>query len=183
MNIPKKSLSLLVGAVLALSLTGCISLDEPTLGDTPASSEPVDAPASESPEANEGVGKFGQVVSWDGAEAAVDVVIGKPKAYEMSMSGAGDANLPAVSMEIKLTNTGDKPFDPSLVYMTASSAEQEASEIIDTANGIEGAPMTPVLPGKSVKWTVAYNVADAGDVLVQLSPDFSLEPVLFSTGG
>lgn len=179
MNIPKKSLSVLIGAALAVSLTGCISLDEPTLGDTPASSEPVEAPASESPEAPDGVGTFGQVVSWD----AVDVVISEPKPYEMSATGAGDASLPAISLDIKLTNTGDEPFDPSLVYITASSAEQEASAIFDTENGIEGAPMTPVLPGKSVNWTVAYNVADAGDVLVQLTPDMMLEPVLFSTGG
>lgn len=178
MNNPKKSLSVLFGTALALSLSGCIPLDQPTLGGPTVSSEQVEAPASEEPD--ESVGTFGQVVHWDD----VDIVVSKPKAYKVSDTGAGGETFEhSVSMVVKVTNTGNEPFDPSMMYMTASSAEQEAAEIFDTENNIGGAPMTPVLPGKSVKWSVAWNVADPADVLVQVTPDMMAnDAVLFSTG-
>lgn len=176
MNIHKKSLSVLTGAALALSLTGCISLDEPTLSDAPPSAEETEAPESESPE---GVGTFGQVVSWEG----VDLTVTKPKAYEPSDTAASQGPH-TVSMDVKLTNTGDELLDPTLVYVSASSGGEEASAVFDVANGVDAPPTTDIKPGKSVKWTVAFDVVDPKDMTVEVTPpDFMMEPVLFSTGG
>lgn len=174
MNRPKKKyLYTLAGTTMALGLAGCVPLGEPTLGDTPTESA-----ATEESQVPEGIGEFGQVVHWDG----VDMVISKPKPYEPGQYAAGADEFPdTVILDVKLTNTGDEPFDPALVFLTASSAEQEASQVFDMDS--DQTPMTSVKPGKSVKWSVVYNVADADDILVEVSPDFALEPVLFSTGG
>jgi hypothetical protein len=176
MNLRKKYLYTLAGTGMALGLSGCVPLGEPTLGDTPAT----ESAATEESQVPDGIGEFGQVVSWDG----VDMVISKPKTFEPSQYAAGADEFPdTVILNVKLTNTGDDPFDPTLVYLTASSAEQEASMVFDAEQKIEAPPTTSVLPGKSVKWSVVLNVADADDLLVEVSPDFALEPVLFSTGG
>lgn len=178
MNIPKKTLSTLTGVGLVLAMSAC-TLDSPEINDAPPASE-TSAPVEETSEkVPDGVGSFGQVVSWDG----VDVTVGKPKPFEPSATAAGADQFPdTLAFDIKLTNTGDEPFDPNLAYVTASSAEQEASSVFDSEKGVNGPPQTPVMPGKSAKWTVVFNVADASDVVLQLTPDMLMEPVLFSTG-
>lgn len=176
MNI-KKILPALVSMTLVVGLSAC-AFDEPTISDAPPST---DAPVSEPAAAPEGIGTFGQVVSWDG----VDLTVAKPKAFEPSGSAGGAEKFEhTVSVDVKLTNTGDEPLDPTLVYVSASSGEQEASPVFDVEKGIDVPPTTDIRPGKSVKWTVAFNVADPKDILVEVTPpDFSMEPVLFSTGG
>jgi hypothetical protein len=179
----KKYLYSVVGAALVLGMSAC-SFDEPEINDPalPTASEtaaPEEEP-SESPEAEEGVGEFGQVVSWEG----VDLTVSKPEKYEPSQSAAGAETYPdSVVFEIKLTNTGSQPFDPSMIYMTASSGGEEASEIFDTEKRVDGAPMTSIRGGKSTTWKAAFNVADPSDILLEVTPDFSMEPVMFATAG
>lgn len=175
MNIPKKTLSTLAGVGLVLAMSAC-TLDEPTISDAPPSAETTEAAEEEVPD---GVGSFGQVVSWDG----IDVTVGKPKPFKPSQYANGADQFPdTLAFDIKLTNTGDEPFKAGLVYVTASSAEQEASMVFDHEQGIETPPQTPILPGKSTTWTAVFNVADADDVVLQIAPDPLMEPVLFSTG-
>lgn len=175
MNI-KKILPALVSMSLVMGLSAC-AFDSPTITDAPASTDTT----SESPSTPQGVGKFGQVVKWDG----VDLTVSKPKAFEPSNSAGGAEKFQhTVSLDVKLTNTGDEPLDPTLVYVSASSAEEEASAVFDVEKGIDAPPTTNILPGKSVTWAVAFNVADPKDLVVEVTPpDFSMEPVLFSTGG
>lgn len=175
MNPLKKTLTVSAGIALAVSLTGCIPMDEPTLSDGPSTTE-----ESTTPE-DDGIGTFGQVASWDGA----DLVVSKPKKYTPSDSAGSMNEFPdTISMDVKLTNTGDEPLDPALVFITVSSAEEEGSPVMDIANNIDLGPTTKIKPGKSVKWTVVFNVADAKDLLVEVSPPNMLdESVLFSTEG
>lgn len=177
MNI-KKILPALASMTLVMGLSAC-AFDSPTITDAPA--DTTSDTTSESPSAPQGVGKFGQVVKWDG----VDLTVSKPKAFEPSNSAGGaDQFEHTVSLDVKLSNTGDEPLDPTLVYVSASSAEQEASAVFDVEKGIETPPTTDVMPGKSVTWTVVFNVADPKDLVVEVTPpDFSMEPVLFSSGG
>lgn len=171
---PRRTITALAATGLALSLTACGPLDEPTLGDT--STANVEESTAE--DTNDGVGEFGQAVSWDD----VDIVVSPPKPFEPSQYAAGAEEFPdTVSMQIKLTNTGDEPFNPILVTVTASSGEAEASPVFDAEKGIDTPPTTAVRPGKSVKWSVVFNVADADDVLVQVTPDPGTTPVLLST--
>ena len=175
MNI-KKILPALASMTLVVGLSAC-AFDSPTITDAPPSTDIT----FESPSAPEGVGKFGQVVKWDG----VDLTVSKPKAFEPSDTAGGTEKFEHnVSMDVKLTNTGEEPLDPTLVSVSASSAEEEAGAVFDVEKKIESGPTTNILPGKSVTWTVAFNVADPKDLVVEVSPpDFMMEPVLFSTGG
>jgi len=172
MNI-KKILPALTSLSLVMGLSACV-MDTPTISDGPSNEETTTTPETQ------GVGKFGQVFSWETA----DLTVSKPKPYEPTNMAAGADDFPdTVSVDVKLTNTGDELLDPTLVMVTASSGEHEASQVFD-ANSDTG-PTTSIKPGKSVNWTVIFNVASAKDVTVEVSPPepFTMEPALFSTGG
>ena len=188
MNLKTTTFSFFTALALAAGLTAC-SFEEPTIAEAPVADQPAGdsveqpAPAPEpepTPEELEGVGAFGEIASWDG----VDVTITAPKPFEPSEWAAGAETYPnSVAVDITLTNTGNAPLDPSMSYLTASSGGAEASEIFDTDNGADGSPMTSILPGKSVTWTAALNVSDPADVVIEFTPDFDFESVLFVTGG
>lgn len=179
MRNPRPALTLLVAPALVLGLAACGPLDEPTLTDTTQSAEAeVKADNAAAEPKDDGVGEFGQKISWDG----VDMVVSEPKPFEPSQTaaGVGEHN---VSFDVKLTNTGTEPYDPVLVTITASSAETEAEQIFDMESGLEMGPTTQVRPGKSVNWTVAFSVADPADVQIDVTPDFTMQSVLLSTDG
>lgn len=181
-KIAKTTLTLTLAAAMALGMSAC-SFEEPTISEAPAveQTEPTDEPApapEPEPEEMTGVGTFGEVASWDG----VDVTISEPEPFEPSEWAAGAEMYPnSISVEVTLTNTGNRPLDPSMSYITASSGGAEASEIYD--DNVGGSPMTSILAGKSVTYTVAFNVSDPADVVVEFTPDFEYESVLFTTGG
>jgi hypothetical protein len=69
-----------------------------------------------------------------------------------------------------------------MVYLTASSAGTEADQVFDTQGGLDGGPMTAVLPGQSVTFPAGFGVNDPADLLVQVAPGaFEYDDALFST--
>jgi hypothetical protein len=64
--------------------------------------------------------------------------------------------------------------------VTASSGEEEAEEIFDTDNGLEGSPMTSVRDGKNIKFDIGFRVTDPKDVTLEVSPGFDYDSAIWS---
>lgn len=147
--------------------------DEPLTDETPAE----DDLAAEVPS---GAAPFGETVVY---EDGLEVSISAPEPFTPSEAAAGGENHPShVRFDVTVTNGTDAPYEPVLIYLSASSAGAEGDQIFDFANGLEGGPTTTVLPGESVTFPAAFGVNDPADVLVQLAPGmFDYDDALFST--
>jgi hypothetical protein len=161
---------------------------EEDLGDTSAVL-PEDEPApTEQPPAEEdlatevpsGTAPFGETIVY---EDGLEVSVAAPAAFAPSEWSAGGEGYPAhVRFDVTITNGTDAPFDPSMVFLTASSAGTEADQVFDSEGGLDGGPMTTVLPGQSVTFAAGFGVTDPADLLVQVAPGpFEYDDALFST--
>jgi hypothetical protein len=117
-------------------------------------------------------GSFGQNIKWpDG----VNVTVSAPKPYRPS-SSAAVTGAPArlVSVTVTLTNGSDKNIRASGTILNATANGERADQIYDSAKGVGGSPDSTILPGKSVKYTVALGLPskDAVDLQVELQPSF-----------
>jgi hypothetical protein len=163
---------------LASELEGSsIVAEEDVTAEEPAAEQ---SAAAEEPEAVESLtAGFGETVAY---EDGLELVVGAPADFKPSewAAGAEDASN-FVRFDVTITNGTDEPFDPSGVFLTASSGGSEGSQIFDSESGLDGGPMTSVLPGQSVTFPVAFGVADPSDLLVQVAPGpWDYEDALFS---
>src|SRR5690349_22781078 len=168
--------SLALAAGIALGATACAGYsDVPPESVTQAPDEETYEPAPEPEPVEEepavpDVLSFGDVAQWDGVEMGLS----KPKPFQPSEWSAGAEEFDeSVVFEVTLTNTGTGQYDPSMAYLSATSGGVMASEIFD--NGVGDVPTTPVLPGKSVTWKVALNVADPAGLVVEVSPGLEFQ--------
>jgi hypothetical protein len=114
----------------------------------------------------------------------ITLTITAPEAFTPSEYAYTGTEWPEyIRFDITLTNGTGAPFDPSGIYGTLASGGGEAEAVFDTDNGLEGSPVTAVLPGKSVTWSEGYGVADPADLTFQIAPSFEHEAALFVLGG
>ncbi|SDB80286.1 hypothetical protein GA0111570_10272 [Raineyella antarctica] len=187
--------SLLVTLTTVAALTGCTTQaatpvesapagdNRPTatatqVADAGLSTSTSEAPATQKPAAD-GTSEFGKAYTW---EDGLSVTVSAPKAYTPSSSAFGPvAGQKAVSFQITIVNGTSAPFDPVMASITAQSGNTEASQIFDSAKAMEGSPSTKILAGRETTYKVAFSVADASDIVVEFSPDFTHESVLFAS--
>lgn len=185
----KRLVSLMAVAVLALSLTSCSS-ESPTV-TKPSGSAAEEAPGGEESGADDDAADddaastsepvFGDTVTYDDGMA---VTVSKPKKFTPSEYAAGaDGDGTPMKFTITVKNGTDKAFDPTLVYVTASSGGEESESIFDTDAKLGTSPQTSVKPGKSVKWAVGFMVADPKDITLEvaLNDDFSRDSAVFTS--
>lgn len=178
--------SLLAAATAVAALSGCTTsatpVDSAPAGDNrPTTSDSViaDTQPSTSAPAGNGTSSFDKSYTWaDG----LSVTIGAPEAYTPSSSAAGTvAGQEAVTLQITIVNGTDQPFDPVLTMVSAQSGNTEASTIYDSAQHLGGSPSTKILTGRESTYKVAFSVADPNDLVVEFTPDFTHESVLFAS--
>lgn len=171
--------------VAALLLVGCSTpaapaTDVPAGSNRPATtaSEPM-PDASEEPTVDTGVVAFGSAYTWaDG----VSLLIGKPAPYKPTEWASGaEKGSKAVVMTVTLVNKSGAPFDPSMASFSAQSSNEEAQQIFDSSNKVSGAPETKILDGREVKFKIAFSVADVKDIVVEASPSWEHESVMFQS--
>ena len=116
--------------------------EEPVAADTP----------SESPTMS-GAEKFGATATWpDGVSLSVSA----PKPFKPSESAAGvESAKKFVVVEVTLKNGSKAPVESSMASLRATSGDQEAESVFDSAKGIEMSS-SRVLPGKSLKWRQVF---------------------------
>lgn len=134
--------------------------------------------ATEDTAADSGVYKLGETAKFDG------LTIGVSAASPFTPSDTayiGDGATPNnVKMTVTITNTGSKPYDPVLTSTSVSSGGQEATSIADSESNVGLPPTTKVLPGKSVSYDVAFNVADPNDLQLDVTGGFDYATVTFT---
>ena len=154
---------------------------EPAEAESTASESGSDAGESAEPaedsDGDDNIAPFGETLKrGDGLE----VTVTPPESFEPGRYSAGGEKSPEhVRLEITLKNGTDEPFDPSMLYATVTSGGAEGEEVFD--DGLEGAPMTTVLPGKSVTYPVGFGVKDSSDVLMEIELDWVGETAIFGT--
>ena len=112
--------------------------------------------------------KLGQTAKFpDGIEVGVSA----PTEFTPSETASGGTLAHNIVWTVTVTNNSDKPFDPSLIYVTVSSGGQEGQGVFDTEAGLNGAATTTILPGKSTSWKDGWNVADPSDLTVEVNPN------------
>jgi predicted small secreted protein len=168
---------------LALTVTGCATesgtgtTEQPAAGsnaeatDDGTSDEAADEPTqSENP-------KFGDTYTW---EDGLQVTISKPKPFEPSEFAAAEKAAAYVAFNVTIVNGTDANYDPTLFSTTMQSGNEEAAEVFDTENGFEGSPLTAVLPGRESKFKIGYGVSKPDDLVMDVSPGFEYESVIFT---
>jgi hypothetical protein len=160
-----------LGFTIVMGLSGCTPSPATGTSDAPAptmSDVQSAAPAAEAATETKSTYKFGETATFDGLSLGISA----PAAFtpsEYAMSGTQPNN---VKFTITLTNTGTEPYDPTLTYITASSASQEAEGVYDTEANLGGAPSTTILPGASTSYEVGFNVADPAQIVMDVSSGF-----------
>jgi hypothetical protein len=141
--------------------------DEETTSEEPA--PPDDAPA---------FGVFGDTIGYDDG---ISVTVDPPSEFSPSETAAFDEAPTYVRFSITVVNDGDQALDLTLFSNTAQSGQSESSQVFDSAQGLEGSPYTSLLPGRSVSWDVGFGVEDPNDIVMQLSPTWDHEEVVFAS--
>jgi len=151
--------------------------EAPPLGTGAPAPEPVDTPEPEQPL----YGKFGGVgFTFDDG---VIITVGAVETFEPAEYAFVTGQFETyILFDVTVTNGADVPFDPSGIYATLASGGTEGEAVYDSDAGLEGQPMTTVLPGKSVTWTEGWGVADPADLTFQIAPGFEYEEALFVGG-
>jgi hypothetical protein len=115
-------------------------------------------------------------------EDGVSITVGPPEEFSPSSSAAYDAAPTYVRFTVTLANDGSGSFDASSTYASVQSGSHEASEVYDSARGLEGPPYTSLLPGRTVSWDIGFGVDDPQDIVLEISPSWGHEPAVFVTG-
>lgn len=184
-----KHRALALAATAAISLAGCgitaqPAATAPTGDNRPATSAPAEAgpedgaPAPTSPQGT-GVQAFGSTYVYDDGLA---VTISSPQPYEPSEYAAGtDGFTHFIVVDVTVVNQTGAPWDPALFYSTLQSANQEASEVFDSPT-LSGPPSTTLLDGREAVFQIGFGVADPADLVLEVTPDFSHEPLIYQQG-
>ena len=140
-----------------------------------ASDTETTAPAAS---ADDGTQTFGKGYQW---EDGLQVVVSRPTPFKPSASAAhakGDTYF--VMFTVTIVNGTDKPYDPTLFSTTGSSGDEEAEEVFDTDNGLNGSPDTKILKGKSKKFKIGYGAKKGADFVLEVTPGFEYDSALFT---
>ena len=178
------SASTLALALAAFTLTSCSAPATGTSGEpAPSMSEVKEtaaadaaaAPAAEPESTLNKLPKFGETVTFDGLSVGVSA----PEAFSPSQYAFGADQATNVKFTVTLTNTGSEGYDPVLTFISASSGQQEATQIFDET--LMGAPTTTILPGQAVSYQVGFSVADPAQIVLDVTGGFDYETVTYTS--
>jgi len=159
----KKTLpALALSLALAFTMSACSDNGTVEKGGAESSAAETSAAAESTAEASNEL-QFGDKYTY---ENGVSLSISKPADYTPSESAAimGDTGNDAVVFDVTIHNGSGEDYDPSLAYFTASSDGEEAEQIFDSAKKVGDSPTTTVKDGKSIKFKIAFGVADKSDI-------------------
>ena len=84
-------------------------------------------------------------------------------------------------MTVTIKNGTGANYDPAIFHASIQSGDEAGQAVFDSAQGIESAPQTALLPGKSVNFKLAFGVKDPNDLVLQVQPGFEYKPALFTS--
>jgi hypothetical protein len=119
---------------------------------------------------------FGDAHEYD---SGISVSIGTPQPITPSKNAIVGGEPEFVSFDVTLKNGSDAAFAPGEVFVTVESGGEQAAEIRDPKNGLEGPPRKSVAPGAMRTWDLGFGVFDATDLAIQVQLGLDEEPVVF----
>jgi len=121
----------------------------------------------------------------DSATTAVGntISVSEPMTFIPSETAAMGNETQFVIFSITIQNNSDEPIDPGSTMVTAASGNAESNRVFDAEQNILGEPGTPVLPGRSVTWEVAFGVLDPHDLTVAITPGSGTDPIIWTFEG
>ena len=172
--------------VAVLGLAGCGTSGEVTDGSASGSNRPADSATNEeaaATETSEAAAKnpvFGETYTF---ENGVAVTISAPQPYTPSEYAYVGEPAPAafVAFDVVVVNGSAENYDPTMFTATMQSANVESEQVFDSENGIEGSPTTTVLAGREAAFKMAFGAADPADLVMEVSPGFEYESVIFTS--
>lgn len=130
----------------------------------------------------DGVLKFGETAEYNDG---VKVTVSEPRTdYTPSDTAAGnddDALKNYAVFTVSIENGSQETFDPGMFLASGNSAGVEADQIFDSEQKMGSAPSTKLLPGDKVTFDIAFAVADAKDITLEVNTDFDRDEILFTT--
>lgn len=172
---------IMAALLLAFGLsTGCATSGSSTASDeSPEGSNHTDKKDKDVDEPEDSVLSFGDTFTYDDG---LSVTVGKPAKYTPSPYAAGyKKGDTALRFNVTIVNKTGKPFDPSMAYSTLQSGNNEADEIYDSENDLNGAPSTKVLDGREVTWDIGYSCPAPNDLVLEIQPSFEYDSALYSS--
>jgi hypothetical protein len=150
----------------------------PTADPTPMETVP-DEPEPEPTTEGPSVLALGDTASWDDG---LEVTVGKPQ--ELTPSETALEFMTAqhphyLKFPIRVVNGTSAPYDASAFLISVQSSNQEGEVVFDTESGLEGGPMTAVLPGRETEFFYGFGVGDPTDLVVEVAPGFEWDVVFF----
>ena len=85
-------------------------------------------------------------------------------------------------MTVTVLNGTSATYEPALFNLSAQSGDAESEQVFDSGNGVGGSPNTKLLKGRQAKWKVAFAVKNPKDLVVEVTPDFEHDPVIYQLG-
>ena len=172
----------LAAAALSLTLASCAGTpgtvaSAPTQG---TNADPSEEASDGSPApADDGTVAFGQSYRWDDG---LQVTISTPKPYKPSRWAAAKKSKNYLVMTVTVLNGTSATYEPALFNLSAQSGDAESEQVFDSGNGVGGSPNTKLLKGRQAKWKVAFAVKNPKDLVVEVTPDFEHDPVIYQLG-
>jgi hypothetical protein len=122
--------------------------------------------------------KFGESATFDDG---LVINVSKPKVFKPSEYAAFDKAKAYVKFTITVVNRTGKTFDPTGVYATVQSANEEASTVFDSDKNIGGGPSTKLLKNREAKWVIGFGVQNPKDLVMEISPGaFEYDDILYT---
>lgn len=136
-----------------------------TRTDEEPSSEPADVRGEEKPAASAGdYPSFGETVT---LPSGVELTVSGPMPYELSDDWLEESyppeKGPLVAFDVVVVNGTAEEIDAWHMISRVVSDGQQADEVWDSSGGLT-VPNTSILPGKSLKYKVAFQVVDPEDI-------------------
>ncbi|MFC6706782.1 hypothetical protein [Flexivirga alba] len=105
------------------------------------------------------------------------ITVSKPVPYTPSSSAYVGQTIPGghyYKVTITLTNPANQdPFDPSQLYLTATSGSTQVDGVTDIDGNIGNDPSSTLLPGRSLTWSKAYPVVPGTHLSVEVTDESS----------
>ncbi|WP_316668912.1 hypothetical protein [uncultured Propionibacterium sp.] len=119
---------------------------------------------------------FGTAYTWgDGLSLEVSA----PEAYTPGEYAAGtDAYSQFVVFTMRIVNNTGQTWDPALFTASLQSGNREGSRVYDSGQ-LPDTPTTSLLDGREAQFQMAFGVADPADLVLEISPDFTHDNVIF----
>ncbi|MDJ0346741.1 hypothetical protein [Streptomyces sp. PH10-H1] len=167
--------------VAGLMLVSCNTND--VAKSTPATGKSAPAVATDgTPDAKASADKSLALTDTATYENKVKVSLGK-----FTRGTSGENGFPASTAYVKftatITNGSAKPLDLSLLQTKCQYGDtgKEGEQIFDSEHGIEGAPTTHLLPGRTSAATIACAMPKAEHYLqIEVTPDFESTAAIFA---